>query len=372
MNKKIFTIVLTGGPSSGKTSAMPHIKERLEGLGFNVFVVPEAATMMILGGVSLLDGNVLNKQHELLSLQKRLEETFTSIAWYSDKPSVVLCDRGVLDNKAFISQEMWNQLIYEAGDTLVELRDKRYDAVIHMVSAAVGAQEFYTLDNNLARSESIEQAAILDQKIQDAWVGHPHLRIVDNQVDFKEKLRRVTAVVCNVVGVPEPIERERKFLVSSVKFPTSLKRVTVDIEQTYLTSTSGSARVRKRGQDGSFTYTHTIKHKIGSGKNIEEEDMITERTYMDLLKTGDPNREVIRKQRTCFLWNNQYFELDCFLSARVGLLLLEAEIETDDAEVLLPPFITIDKEVTDDHSYSNSEIAKIQDPKFTEYVSKLQ
>lgn len=357
MNKKTFRIVLTGGPSSGKTTAMPHIKERLESLGFNVFIVPEAATMMILGGISLLAGDVLSKQHDLLCLQKRLEETFISESWRSDKPSVVLCDRGIMDNKAFMTIEMWNQLVYEAGESTVSLRDKRYDAVIHMVTAAVGAQEFYTLENNAARSESIEEASRLDQKIQDAWVGHSHLRVVGNHVDFKEKIRQVVAIVCNVVGVPEPIERERKFLVSAVNFPFSLSRETVNIEQTYLRSDSGSARIRKRGQHGSFTYTHTVKQKIGSGKNIEKEDMITEDQYVALLNKADPNKETIRKERTCFLWNKQYFELDDFISPRKGLCMLEAEIESDDEEVMLPPFITIEKEVTDDPAYSNAEIA---------------
>ena len=39
----------------------------------------------------------------------------------------------------------------------MELRDQRYDAVIHMISAADGAAEFYGYDN-VARHETIEQA----------------------------------------------------------------------------------------------------------------------------------------------------------------------------------------------------------------------
>jgi hypothetical protein len=40
----------------------------------------------------------------------------------------------------------------------VQLRDRRYEAVIHMMTAAEGAEEFYTGENNEARYESLEEA----------------------------------------------------------------------------------------------------------------------------------------------------------------------------------------------------------------------
>lgn len=52
----------------------------------------------------------------------------------------------------------------ECGLNLITLRDKRYDAVIHLVSAANGAEEFYDIDNNPARWETVEIAKKLDVK----------------------------------------------------------------------------------------------------------------------------------------------------------------------------------------------------------------
>ena len=46
-------------------------------------------------------------------------------------------------------------MLDEAGLNEVTLRDKRYDLVIHMVTAANGAEEFYGIDNNEARREVI-------------------------------------------------------------------------------------------------------------------------------------------------------------------------------------------------------------------------
>ena len=39
--------------------------------------------------------------------------------------------------------------------TLDKLRDKRYDLVIHMSTAADGAEKYYDLSSNKARSENI-------------------------------------------------------------------------------------------------------------------------------------------------------------------------------------------------------------------------
>ena len=44
-----------------------------------------------------------------------------------------------------------------------------------MISAAKGAEKFYTLENQTSRSEDIETARMLDTKSAEAWVGHPNV-----------------------------------------------------------------------------------------------------------------------------------------------------------------------------------------------------
>lgn len=53
--------------------------------------------------------------------------------------------------------------------------------MVHLVTAADGAPEFYTTTNNEARYEGIEDAKELDKKLINAWVGHPHFSIIDNR-----------------------------------------------------------------------------------------------------------------------------------------------------------------------------------------------
>jgi len=60
------------------------------------------------------------------------------------------------------------------------LRDVRYDAIIHLVTAANGASDFYTSENNVARYETVEMAVDVDNNLQRSWTGHPHHIVIAN------------------------------------------------------------------------------------------------------------------------------------------------------------------------------------------------
>ena len=71
-----------------------------------------------------------------------------------------------------MTKEAFDLYVRSTGVNLEEIRDSRYDMVIHMVTAADGAAAHYTLANNKARSEGIEQAIAIDNKIKQVWNGH--------------------------------------------------------------------------------------------------------------------------------------------------------------------------------------------------------
>ena len=60
--------------------------------------------------------------------------------------------------------EEWQELISGLGWDSIQLRDARYDQVVHMMTAANGAEQFYHLANNATRSEGLELARELDTK----------------------------------------------------------------------------------------------------------------------------------------------------------------------------------------------------------------
>lgn len=110
-----------------------------------------------------------------------LEDIFIGIALYQDCPTIILCDRGVMDGSAYTDENIWQAILDETGWSTIQLRDRRYEAVVHMVTSADGATEYYTTNNNEARYEGIEEAIELDKKLINAWVGHPHFSIIDNR-----------------------------------------------------------------------------------------------------------------------------------------------------------------------------------------------
>lgn len=359
----VYRIVLTGGPCGGKSTCLSAITDRLQGLGFHVYRVPETATILLGGGVSMGDvspSQMVGIQAEMLHVMMALEDSFLAVASATGRPSIILCDRGTMDASAYLPPESWTAVLDEHDWTVVGLRDRRYEAVIHLVTAADGAEAFYTTENNTVRTETLAQARLLDQRVRNAWVGHPHLRVIDNSTNFARKVQRVTAAVSHVIGVPEPQEIERKFLLRPgpaekevpVRFEGS------DIEQTYLIGQHGwEARVRRRGQHGSYTYTNTLKRPVTAGQRVEIERQITGRDYIALLAQADPARRTIKKLRRVFLWKNQYFEWDIFVSPRPGLELLEVEVNSLEDPVELPPFLTVEREVTADGEYANYRIA---------------
>ena len=76
----------------------------------------------------------------------------------------------------------------------VDLRDNRYDQIIHLITAANGAEQFYTLDNNITRTETIEVAREIDEKCSKAWIGHPCMDVIGNCTIFEMKVTRALSV----------------------------------------------------------------------------------------------------------------------------------------------------------------------------------
>lgn len=52
-----------------------------------------------------------------------------------------------MDGQAYIDKMTWQVLIDEMGLNTIQLRDNRYDAVIHLVTSADGADKYYSLEN---------------------------------------------------------------------------------------------------------------------------------------------------------------------------------------------------------------------------------
>lgn len=360
--KSIKKIVLTGGPCAGKTTAMNWIESFFSKQGYKVLFVPEAATTLITGGIKPNEAtSTIEFQKSIISTQMNLEDIFLNSAYnFKEDKVLIVCDRGILDNKAYTSKRDFNYILKETNLTESKVMD-RYDAVFHLITAAKGAKEFYNLDNP-ARTESIEEAIKLDGDLINAWTGHPHLRIIDNSTDFENKMKKLLTEISNVLGEPNPYEIERKFLIEmpDIEYLKSLPNCSkVQIVQTYLSSNGDEeVRIRQRGINGSYTYSKTRKIKVSDIKRIEIEERLSSDEYIKELLNADPTRGQIIKDRYCLCYKNQYFEIDIYPFME-GQAICEIELSDENQEIELPNFIKAIKEVTNDENYKNSNIAKL-------------
>lgn len=358
--KTIKKIVLTGGPCAGKTTAFNWIQNNFSKQGYKVLFIPESATELITSGIAPWEtSSTLDFQETIIKMQMEKEKIYEECARKLPFDKILLvCDRGVIDGKAFMSKRDFNYLLKSLKVTESDLKDS-YDAVFHLVSAAKGAKEFYNLDNP-ARTETIEEAIKSDNALINAWTGHSHLRVIDNSSDFEEKMKRLMREISGVLGEPNPYEIERKFLIKkpNVEFLESLPNCEkVQIYQTYLKSKDDDeVRIRQRGSNGSFTYSKTRKINVSGIKRVEIETRLTQEEYLNELLNADPNKGQIIKDRYCLCYENQYFEIDIYPFLEEEAI-VEIELISEKEKIKFPDFLDIIEEVTDNLDYRNSAIA---------------
>lgn len=374
--KTIYKFVITGGPCAGKTTGMERLAVFLRERGFRVFVVPEAATMLFLNGAFPDDlANVECAeafQQFVLATQVSLEDSMRNYARSLKQKAVILCDRGVMDGSAYVDSETWNKVLSKNNMDVVAAREGRYDAVFHLVTAADGAQDFYTLANNNARHESMEAAQILDRKTQGAWNGHPHHIIVDNRNSrsFERKMEQFVSMVAERVGLPSLTRRRHKLVLTQPPDLTAVASAmqVFDVEKIMLAEGTGAlpneggdrvlySFVRKRSQGGFSAYGLTTVKQLPSGEKVELKQVISRRMYSILAGSADQSRNVVRQRRYCFLWEMQSFHIYEFLAPHQGIWIANVHAE---GEPVIPEFLSVDKDAANDSSFSTREISLIE------------
>lgn len=178
MNKS-YRVVLTGGPGGGKTTAADLYRREI---GDEVVIVPEAATLLYLGGFPRAGETGVRQatQRAIYHVQINLEDA--QAAHYHSR--TLLCDRGTVDGAAYWPGET-SDFFTHLGTTF-EKELARYDAVIFFETAAVG--KIAIEGGNPIRNESVEDAVILDRKLKQLWSKHPNFVFVPHDKSFIRKV----------------------------------------------------------------------------------------------------------------------------------------------------------------------------------------
>ena len=159
-----------------------------------------------------------------------------------------------------------------------------------------------------------------------------------------------------VLGLPQPIEEERKYIVELTgELPDC---IVSEITQTYLVAEPGcEVRLRRRGWEGKYVNVHTTKSPISDTGYVQTERKISNNLSNSLLQQADPYRQTIKKTRYSFIWKGQYFELDNFSMPISGMMILETKGVASDESVKFPPFIRVIEDITGNKKYYNYNIA---------------
>lgn len=237
---EVIRIVLTGGPCAGKSSALEHLTREATAAGYDVYAAPEIATLLLNSGCHFAESADPRRQQRLkvfqqgiMAMQLQMERSMTDIASSTGRPSIIVFDRGLLDGKAYVGDAMWASLVDETEASAPgfekprkhiteEYMLRRYNMIIHLVTAADGAPQFYkwgkTKDDSgrdVIRGETPEQAIVLDEQTRKAYSNHPRLVVIDNGPDgFQAKLRRCTEAI---LAVAMEIHPQHQFLGNKIQ-----------------------------------------------------------------------------------------------------------------------------------------------------------
>lgn len=183
-------IALTGGPNSGKTTALSVLKETF---GPQVELVREAATLIFSGGFPRKDNSPVHIEHAqniIFYTVHQLEE----LAEKTSDAKVMVCDRGSIDGAVYWPHGPEN--FFEAMESSLEAELARYDVVIHL--SPPPEKDFYQATN--VRTENLQQAFEIDDKILKIWEKHPNRLVVPREKHYFEKAEIIKNFVEQLVS----------------------------------------------------------------------------------------------------------------------------------------------------------------------------
>lgn len=364
MAKKIMRIVLTGGPAAGKTTLISRIlKEFKPEDGWKVITIPETATDLISGfGLGPFPGCMSMEDFQYFVVSDQLHKEQLALKGAETVPEekvLIIYDRAIFDDRAYVTQEQFEKTLAHFGKTPEEIMNG-YDAVLHLVTCAKGAEFAYNF-GNAARYENIDTAREMDDLTLQAWSSHPRICVIDNSVDFDEKINRAIAKIYELIGENVPEVSKRKYLISMPDASKLAKKYGgshIEMMQTYLLNSNPNIerRIRQQENGQDYLYFYTEKRIGEDGTRWVTEQPISEKEYIRYLMECDAALHPVRKKKFRFTANNHRMEIDVypFSSEKAILFIYGAE---DNGTAAIPDGITVLKEVTGDPEYKNRRLA---------------
>lgn len=173
------TIVLCGGPSSGKTTVINHIKENGLDIGFDRVICISEIAERILNRNPLIRQNQWEFQTTIYYCQLEVENAYHSLL--QETNTLLIIDRGLADLAVYLSDKA--TMFMDNNKTSLTEIFSRYDAV-YLLETVHSSQ--YKKTN--IRTESCSESEMLNNSTIKIWSQHPRCYFVKTTKQPKDKV----------------------------------------------------------------------------------------------------------------------------------------------------------------------------------------
>lgn len=312
-SKRVVKICITGGPCSGRTTAVSKLKEAFSG-NFTVYTLPEVSALISVNNNVVLSASEgshkVSAAVKRIRLQNDVENFFDEIALNGSNGDIFkVVSGGALDHLVGLSEKEVSTLIEENGFNLNFLCRERYDLVVHLVTAAAGAEDHFITKEGAPRSQTLEEAREADLKILAQWKAHPNLIVIDNSVgSFNQKMEKMVSKVAQFFGIEHGPQRN-KFLLEGLELPTAAEahktwtvKETLDYLETEKPSTVTWVACQLNNKDNFPVYSLVTREITeDTSKQIERRSIISERNYKTLLNAKSKKFARVENEMTNFM-----------------------------------------------------------------------
>ena len=247
----------------------------------------------------------------------------------TDKPVVILIDRGLLDGSAYVHQHEWQALMDDLNMNPVQMRELRYDAVLHLVTAADGAVPFYASLTNEARYESVDEAVEKDKKLRSCYMSHRSYHLIDNSYpDFKSKINAAKQKVHHVLGREGGTTFHKKFLLKKsmtrnmaltsvpINLPEGQHYEESEITETFINYKTNEGKVKEASiekKGSNMAYAYTLKITLEKKDTlVNKKRSISAAEYIDYKQNKVQGLETLHCQRISMMDGGLYILIDFY------------------------------------------------------------
>lgn len=188
----MIKILITGGACAGKTEVIHTIKNEYQNKGYNVFVLNEIPTQLIMNGVTAQRIGKMKFIELVIKMYLEFDSIYNEFLINTNK-DVVIYDGSPLDVLKFISKDKFNEIANKYNTSFDKIINN-YDKIIFLETIAKKYPQFYTLENNSARLDNLNMAVERNDILANYYENVNYI-YVEGCINFEEKKNKIIEII---------------------------------------------------------------------------------------------------------------------------------------------------------------------------------